>query len=331
MQSTERRSPSFALVPILTLRVPAGFTLLEILIVTLLLGILAMIAWPTFNSAVDGSRLSGASSDVVTSLEFAQLKAMNSGRRTRVTVDAGAETILVEQFTSSADFSQSELAEAVDAAERDESIGAIVLTGSEKAFAAGADIKQMKDQSFVDTYMGNFLHDEAARIERCRKPVIAAVAGYALGGGCELAMMCDFIIAADNAKFGQPEIKLGVVPGIGGTQRLTSLIGKSKAMDLCLTGRMMDVDEAERAGLVARVEPLDSYLEVALQAAADIAAYSQPVTRTMKYLVNSALETSLAQGLGIERQMFKANFALDDQKEGMAAFVEKRSPDFKHR
>ena len=169
------------------------------------------------------------------------------------------------------------------------------------------------------------------RLAACPKPVIAAVAGYALGGGCELAMMCDFIIAADNAKFGQPEIKLGVVPGIGGTQRLTKLVGKSRAMDLCLTGRMMDVDEAERAGLVARVVPLDGYLDTALAAAAEIAAYSQPVVRNLKYLVNSALETSLEQGLGIERQMFKANFAIDDQKEGMAAFIEKRSPDFKHR
>ena len=224
-----------------------------------------------------------------------------------------------------------ELNSVFDELEADDSIAAIVITGSDKAFAAGADISEMKDMSYPDMLDDAGLTRHSDRVAACKKPVIAAVAGYALGGGCELAMMCDFIIAADNAKFGQPEIKLGVVPGIGGTQRLTHLVGKSKAMDLCLTGRMMDVDEAERAGLVARVEPLDQYLDVALAAAAQIAAYSAPVTRTMKYLVNSALETSLEQGLGIERQMFKANFALDDQKEGMAAFVEKRSPDFKHR
>ncbi|MCP4767852.1 MAG: enoyl-CoA hydratase [Gammaproteobacteria bacterium] len=225
----------------------------------------------------------------------------------------------------------SELALTLDELEADDAIAAIVITGSDRAFAAGADISEMKDMSYSEMLEDAGLTRHSDRVAKCRKPVIAAVAGYALGGGCELAMMCDFIIAADNAKFGQPEIKLGVVPGIGGTQRLTSLIGKSKAMDLCLTGRMMEVDEAERAGLVARVEPLDSYLAVALQAAAEIAGYSQPVTRNMKYLVNTALETSLEQGLGIERQMFKANFALRDQKEGMAAFVDKRSPDFKDR
>jgi enoyl-CoA hydratase len=217
-----------------------------------------------------------------------------------------------------------ELALTLDDLEADDAIAAIVVTGSDKAFAAGADISEMKDMSYSQMLEDAGLTRHSDRVAQCKKPVIAAVAGYALGGGCELAMMCDFIIAADNAKFGQPEIKLGVVPGIGGTQRLTSLIG-------CLTGRMMDVDEAERAGLVSRIEPLDSYLDVALQAAAEIAAFSQPVTRNMKYLVNAALETSLEQGLGIERQMFKSNFALDDQKEGMAAFVEKRNPDFKHR
>jgi enoyl-CoA hydratase len=210
-----------------------------------------------------------------------------------------------------------ELALTLDDLEADDAIAAIVVTGSDKAFAAGADISEMKDMSYSQMLEDAGLTRHSDRVAQCKKPVIAAVAGYALGGGCELAM--------------QPEIKLGVVPGIGGTQRLTSLIGKSKAMDLCLTGRMMDVDEAERAGLVSRIEPLDSYLDVALQAAAEIAAFSQPVTRNMKYLVNAALETSLEQGLGIERQMFKSNFALDDQKEGMAAFVEKRNPDFKHR
>ena len=224
-----------------------------------------------------------------------------------------------------------ELNTVFDDLEADDSVAAIVITGSDKAFAAGADISEMKDMSYSQMLDDAGLTRHSDRVAACKKPVIAAVAGYALGGGCELAMMCDFIIAADNAKFGQPEIKLGVVPGIGGTQRLTALVGKSKAMDLCLTGRMMDVDEAERAGLVARVVPLDSYLETALAAAAEIAAYSQPVTRNMKYLVNSALETPLEQGLAIERQMFKANFALEDQEEGMAAFVEKRKPDFKNR
>jgi len=224
-----------------------------------------------------------------------------------------------------------ELALTFDDLEADDAIAAIVITGSDKAFAAGADIGEMKDMSYSQMLDDAGLTRYSDRVAQCKKPVIAAVAGYALGGGCELAMMCDFIIAADNAKFGQPEIKLGVVPGIGGTQRLTSLIGKSKAMDLCLTGRMMDVHEAERAGLVSRIEPLDNYLDVALQVAAEISHYSQPVTRNMKYLVNTALETSLEQGLGIERQMFKANFALEDQKEGMAAFVDKRSPDFKDR
>jgi len=224
-----------------------------------------------------------------------------------------------------------ELAAVLDEFEADETIGAIVITGSDKAFAAGADIGEMKDMSYAQMLDDAGLTRHSDRVAQCSKPVIAAVAGYALGGGCELAMMCDFIIAADNARFGQPEVKLGVVPGIGGTQRLTTLVGKSKAMDLCLTGRMMDVDEAERAGLVARVLPLDEYLDVALEAAAQIAAYSQPVTRNLKYLVNSALETPLQQGLAIERQMFKANFALDDQEEGMAAFVEKRSAQFNNR
>ncbi len=223
-----------------------------------------------------------------------------------------------------------ELASTLDDIEADDAIAAIVITGSDKAFAAGADVREMKDMSYPQMLEDSGLTRHCDRVAHCPKPVIAAVAGYALGGGCELAMMCDFIIAADNALFGQPEIKLGVVPGIGGTQRLAGLVGKSKAMDLCLTGRMMDVDEAERAGLVARVAPLDGYLEVAMQAAAEIAAYSQPVTSTMKYLLNTALETSLEQGLGIERRMFKAGFALCDQKEGMNAFIEKRSPDFKN-
>jgi len=224
-----------------------------------------------------------------------------------------------------------ELAEAVDAAERDESIGAIVLTGSEKAFAAGADIKQMKDQSFVDTYMGNFLHDEAARIERCRKPVIAAVAGYALGGGCELAMMCDFIIAAENAKFGQPEIKLGTIPGLGGTQRLTRAVGKAKAMEMCLTGRMMDAEEAERAGLVARVVANDKLLEVALATGNQIAGFSRVAVYLAKESVSRAFETTLTEGLRFEKRLFHTTFATADQKEGMQAFIEKRDPRFENR
>ena len=224
-----------------------------------------------------------------------------------------------------------ELAFTLDELEADADIGAIVICGSDKAFAAGADIAEMKDMNYAQMLEDEGLTRHSDRVAACRKPVIAAVAGYALGGGCELAMMCDFIIAAENAKFGQPEVKLGIVPGIGGTQRLIRQVGKSKAMDLCLTGRMMDVGEAERAGLVARVEPLERYLDAALEAAAEIAAYSQPVVRNLKYLVNAALETPLRQGLALELQMFKANFALDDQGEGMAAFIEKRSPEFKNR
>ncbi len=224
-----------------------------------------------------------------------------------------------------------ELNTVLDEIEADENIGAIVITGSDRAFAAGADIREMMDQSYQDMLSDTGLTKNCDRISFCPKPVIAAVAGYALGGGCELAMMCDFIIAADNAKFGQPEITLGTVPGIGGSQRLTGLVGKAKAMDMCLTGRMMDAAEAERAGLVSRVVALDSYRQVALETAQQIAGYSQPVVAMLKQLVNSALEVSLQQGLKNERQQFKATFGLDDQKEGMAAFTEKRKPEFKHR
>ena len=224
-----------------------------------------------------------------------------------------------------------ELAFTLDELEADAEIGAIVICGSDKAFAAGADIAEMKDMDYAQMLDDGGLTRHSDRVAACKKPVIAAVAGYALGGGCELAMMCDFIIAAENARFGQPEIKLGIIPGIGGTQRLIRAVGKSKAMDLCLSGRMMDVDEAERAGLVARIEPLERYLDAALETAAEIAAYSQPVVVNLKYLVNCALETPLGQGLAIERQLFKANFALDDQTEGMTAFLEKRSPEFKNR
>ena len=208
-------------------------------------------------------------------------------------------------------------------------IGAMVITGSEKAFAAGADIKEMQSKSYVDAYLEDFFvgWEQFARI---RKPVIAAVAGYALGGGCELAMMCDFIIAADNAKFGQPEITLGVMPGMGGSQRLTRFVGKSKAMDMCLTGRMMDAAEAERSGLVSRVVPMGELIEEALKAAAKIAEFSLPAVMMAKEAVNRSYETTLAEGLRFERRLFHSMFALEDQKEGMAAFAEKRSANFRN-
>jgi len=225
----------------------------------------------------------------------------------------------------------SELADAIARFDADENIGCMVLTGNEKAFAAGADIKEMKDRGYMDVYMSDFITVHWQSPAEARKPIIAAVAGYALGGGCEIAMMCDFIIAADNAKFGQPEINLGTIPGGGGTQRLPRFVGKSKAMDMCLTGRMMDAEEAERSGLVSRIESVDSYLEVAMAAAAKIAGFSRPVVSMAREVVDMALETALTQGIKSERQMFKSTFALDDQKEGMNAFAEKRSPNFKHR
>ncbi|MCP5158775.1 MAG: enoyl-CoA hydratase [Gammaproteobacteria bacterium] len=224
-----------------------------------------------------------------------------------------------------------ELTHALDAAEADEAIRAIVLTGGEKVFAAGADIKGMKDYSYMDAYKGNFITRNWERVSRCRKPVIAAVAGYALGGGCELAMMCDFILAADTAKFGQPEIKLGILPGAGGTQRLTRLIGKSKAMELCLTGRMMDVVEAERAGLVSRIVPVAELIEEAVKTAETIASYSLPAVMMTKECINRSYETTLAEGLLFERRTFHAVFATEDQKEGMEAFAGKRAAEFKHR
>ncbi len=224
-----------------------------------------------------------------------------------------------------------ELAEVFGALEADDEIAVMVLTGNDKAFAAGADITEMKDVSYQYMLEDGGLTRHCDTIADFKKPVIAAVAGYALGGGCELAMMCDFIIAADNAKFGQPEITIGTIPGFGGSQRLTRLVGKSKAMDMCLTGRMMDAAEAERSGLVSRIESVDDYLEVAMDAASKIASFSRPVVAMAKDVVDLALETPLTQGIRSERQLFKATFALDDQKEGMAAFAEKRSPDFKHR
>jgi len=225
---------------------------------------------------------------------------------------------------------KAELAAALDSFEADANIACIVITGSDKAFAAGADIKEMADKSFIDVYMGNFAGtwDRAAH---ARKPVIAAVAGYALGGGCELAMQCDLIIAADNAKFGQPEIKLGVIPGIGGTQRLTRAVGKSKAMDLILTGRMMDAAEAERSGLVARVVPAAQLMEETMKVAEAIASMSLPSVLAAKEAINRAFETSLAEGVKFERRVFHSLFATEDQKEGMAAFVEKRPPKFKNK
>jgi enoyl-CoA hydratase len=223
-----------------------------------------------------------------------------------------------------------DLTHALDAFEADPNIGCMVITGSDKAFAAGADIKEMADKSFAEAYLGNFAAnwDRAAAV---RKPVIAAVAGFALGGGCELAMQCDIIIAADNAKFGQPEIKLGVIPGIGGTQRFTRAVGKAKAMDIMLTGRMMDVNEAERAGLVARIVPLASLLEEALKTAETIAAMSLPSVLAAKEAVNVAFETSLAEGVRFERRVFHSLFATVDQKEGMAAFIAKRPAKFENK
>jgi enoyl-CoA hydratase len=209
-------------------------------------------------------------------------------------------------------------------------IGAMVITGSEKAFAAGADVKEMQAISYADAYLQDFFVGWE-EFTRTRKPIIAAVAGYALGGGCELAMMCDFIIAADNAKFGQPEITLGVMPGMGGSQRLTRFVGKSKAMDMCLTGRMMDAAEAERSGLVSRVVPAGDLVEEALQAAAKIAEFSLPSVMMTKEAVNRAYETTLGEGLRFERRLFHSLFAFEDQKEGMAAFAEKRKPNFTNR
>jgi enoyl-CoA hydratase len=214
--------------------------------------------------------------------------------------------------------------------EADADIGCLVLTGSEQAFAAGADIKEMADKTFIEAFMGDFAAGWDG-VARTRKPTIAAVAGYALGGGCELAMMCDFIIAADNAKFGQPEIKLGVIPGIGGTQRLTRAVGKAKAMDLCLTGRMMDAAEAERAGLVARVVPLAELMDTALAAADTIAQMSRTAVMLAKESINRAFELPLAEGIRFDRRVFHSLFATADQKEGMGAFIAKRPPRFENR
>jgi enoyl-CoA hydratase len=223
-----------------------------------------------------------------------------------------------------------ELGQALRACDADEGMGAIVIAGNEKAFAAGADIAAMKDYGHIDAFMGDYI-GAWEHFRSVRKPVIAAVAGYALGGGNELAMQCDILIAADNARFGQPEINLGVMPGYGGTQRLPRFTSKAKAMDLCLTARMMDAQEAERAGLVSRVVPLDKLMDEALAVAEKIAGYSLPVVMMIKESINRAYETSLAEGVLFERRVFQSQFALADQKEGMAAFLEKRKPNFKNR
>jgi enoyl-CoA hydratase len=225
------------------------------------------------------------------------------------------------------------MAEVLDAAtalDRDPEIGCLVLTGSAKAFAAGADIAEMAPQDFLDMYLNDWF-SAWDRLAQVRKPIVAAVSGYALGGGCELAMLCDILLAADTAKFGQPEIKLGVIPGIGGSQRLTIAVGKAKAMELCLTGRMMDVEEAERAGLVSRIVPADELLADAQSTAETIASMSLPITLMAKEAVNRAFESSLAEGIRFERRLFHSAFATHDQKEGMAAFTEKRPPNFLHR
>jgi enoyl-CoA hydratase len=224
-----------------------------------------------------------------------------------------------------------ELGRAFDEFEADPAIGAIVLTGSEKAFAAGADIKEMADKTYMQAYGEDFITSGWERVAQCRKPVVAAVAGFALGGGCEVAMMCDIVIAAENARFGQPEINLGTMPGAGGTQRLPRFIGKAKAMDLCLTGRMMDAAEAERAGLVSRIVPADKLLAEAIGVAERIAELSVPIAMMVKESVNRAFETTLAEGVRFERRLFHSTFATEDQKEGMAAFIDKRKPAFRNR
>jgi enoyl-CoA hydratase len=224
-----------------------------------------------------------------------------------------------------------ELGRALQELDADDAIGAMVITGNEKAFAAGADISVMKDYSYMDAFKSNYITRDWEHIRSIRKPVIAAVAGYALGGGNELAMMCDIVIAADNAKFGQPEINLGIMPGAGGTQRLARAAGKAKAMDLCLTARTMDAQEAERAGLVARVVPAAHLMTEALAVAEKIASYSMPVVMMIKESINRAFETTLSEGVLFERRLFHSQFGLEDQKEGMAAFLEKRKPTFKNK
>jgi enoyl-CoA hydratase len=236
-----------------------------------------------------------------------------------------------KQLNALNDALMNELGAALLEFDSDESIGAIVITGSEKAFAAGADIAAMASWTYMDVYKTDYISRNWEALKRIRKPVIAAVAGYALGGGCELAMMCDILIAADTARFGQPEVKLGVLPGAGGTQRLPRAVGKAKAMDLCLTARMMDAPEAERAGLVSRIVPAAELIDTAIECASTIASYSLPITMMIKESVNRAFETTLNEGMLFERRLFHSAFAVEDQKEGMKAFLEKRLPSFKHR
>ena len=224
-----------------------------------------------------------------------------------------------------------DLTDALRAIEANDAIGCTVITGSERAFAAGADIKEMQSKDYIDVFMEDFITSNWETVTRTRKPVIAAVAGYALGGGCELAMMCDFILAGENAKFGQPEIQLGVIPGSGGSQRLTRFVGKSKSMEMCLTGRMMDAEEAERSGLVSRVVPTDDLVDEAISVATKIAELSRPSVMILKESVNRAYETTLSEGVRFERRVFHSLFAFDDQTEGMNAFVEKRAAKFKNR
>ena len=255
---------------------------------------------------------------------YEMIKVETRGRVGLVTLDRpSALNALCDQLMT-------ELGQALKAFDADAEVGAIVLTGSEKAFAAGADIKEMKDRTYPAVHFEDFIGNRWETVLTIRKPVIAAVAGFALGGGCELAMMCDIIIAAENAKFGQPEIKLGVIPGAGGSQRLTRAVGKSKAMDMVLTGRMMDAAEAERSNLVTRVVPTASLVDEAVAMAGVIAGYSAPSVAMAKEAVNAAHELSLKEGVRLERRLFHSLFATADQKEGMAAFAEKRKPDFRH-
>jgi len=250
-----------------------------------------------------------------------------------LTTDGGVATLKLDRpkaLNALCGPMMAEVAEALVGLEADDTIGCVILTGSDKAFAAGADIKEMSELEYLSMYKDDIFHHHEA-IARFRKPIIAAVAGYALGGGCEIAMMCDFIIAADNAKFGQPEINLGVMPGIGGTQRLIRAIGKSKAMDMCLTGRMMDAQEAMASNLVSRIVPLDELMETVKEAASKIAAQSQPIAMMTKETINASFEMSLSQGVQFERRLFQSMFTTADQKEGMAAFSEKRKPHFKNK
>ena len=263
-------------------------------------------------------------------------EAVNSATESLVLVEVRGNVGLItlnrpRVFNALCDTLTNQLTDALDLLEADDTVGAIVLTGNEKAFAAGADIKEMKSRSFVDVYLSDFITTSWERLTQCRKPTIAAVAGYALGGGCELALMCDFILAAETARFGQPEITIGILPGAGATQRLPRLIGKSKAMDMILTGRMIDAEEAERMGLVARVIPAEKLLEEAIATAQHIASLSRPAVLLAKECVNRAFETTLAEGIRFERRMFHAVFATEGQKEGMTAFLEKRPPTFTNR